>query len=320
MLPDGALAPDPVDDLITLLRGKRLVALTGAGCSTESGIPDYRGPETRRRARNPIQGREFARSAEIRRRYWARAVVGWERFSKAQPNPAHHALARMERDGVLHGLITQNVDGLHQAAGSRRVIELHGALSEVACLACGAIEPRARVQERLLARNPGWLRLAADLAPDGDADLPAEHVARFEAADCLRCDGPLKPRVVFFGENVPRPVVDAALALVDAAEALLVVGSSLAIYSGYRFVLRAAERGIPIAMVNLGPARGEELGAVKIEGKAGEVLPRVAAALGRGGRATALGGGGEPALGFGHSGAAAQLRSREHDHDGGKAP
>ncbi|WP_044988611.1 NAD-dependent protein deacetylase [Sorangium cellulosum] len=274
-----ALLADPVDDLIALLRGKRFVALTGAGCSTESGIPDYRGPETRRRARNPIQGREFSSSAEIRQRYWARAVIGWERFSRAEPNPAHRALARLEQGGLIEGLITQNVDGLHQAAGSRRVIELHGTLAEVACLACGAMEPRAALQQRLLARNPGWLRLAADVAPDGDADLPAEHVAGFQTPPCLRCDGPLKPRVVFFGENVARPVVDAAFALVDAAEALLVVGSSLAVFSGYRFVLRAAQRGIPIAMVNLGSARGEELGALKVEARAGEVLPRLADAL-----------------------------------------
>lgn len=282
MVSSEAPAADRLDDLVALVRGGRLVVLTGAGCSTESGIPDYRGPETRRRARNPIQGREFARSAEIRQRYWARAVLGWERFSRAEPNAAHRALARLEQGGHVDGLITQNVDGLHQAAGSRRVIELHGTLSEVACLACGAVEPRAAVQARLLAHNPGWLRLAADLAPDGDADLPAEHVARFHAPPCLRCDGPLKPRVVFFGENVPRPVVDAAFALVDAADALLVVGSSLAVYSGYRFVLRAAERGIPIAMINLGPARGEELCAVKIDAMAGHVLPRLADALGCG--------------------------------------
>lgn len=274
-----APAAGRLDDLIALLRGKRLVALTGAGCSTESGIPDYRGPETLRRARNPIQGREFSRSAEIRQRYWARAVIGWERFSRAEPNPAHRALARLEQGGPLEGLITQNVDGLHHAAGSRRVIELHGRLAEVACLECGATEARAALQERLLAQNPGWLRRAADLAPDGDADLPAEHVAGFHAPPCLRCDGPLKPRVVFFGENVPRPIVDEAFALVDAADALLVVGTSLAVFSGYRFVLRAAQRGIPIAMVNLGSARGEELGALKVDARAGEVLPRLAEAL-----------------------------------------
>jgi NAD-dependent SIR2 family protein deacetylase len=273
MQPLEATPAESLEALAALLTRRRFVALTGAGCSTESGIPDYRGPETQRRARNPIQGREFGRSAEIRRRYWARAVVGWERFSKAAPNPAHIALAELEQGGALKAIITQNVDGLHHAAGSRHVIELHGTLGEVTCLACGEVEPRASLQERLLEENPGWLSLAAEIAPDGDADLPAEHVSRFAVAPCLTCQGPLKPRVVFFGENVPRPIVDAAFALVDEAEALLVVGSSLAVFSGYRFVRRAAERRIPIAMVNLGPARGDELCAVRVDGKAGEVLP-----------------------------------------------
>lgn len=279
-LQSGSIREGSLDALAAVLRGRRFVALTGAGCSTESGIPDYRGPETRRRARNPIQGGEFARSADARQRYWARATLGFARFFQAKPNPAHSALAELERRGALAAIITQNVDGLHHAAGSLRVIELHGTLAEVACLECGAIEPRASVQERLLARNPGWLSLAAQMAPDGDAELPAEHVGRFSVAPCRKCEGPLKPRVVFFGENVPKPVVDAAFAVVDEAEALLVVGSSLAVFSGYRFVLRAARRGIPIAMVNLGSARGQELCAVTVDGKAGEVLPRVVELLG----------------------------------------
>ncbi len=280
MNPTGdARSVDPLAALAELLRGRRFVVLTGAGCSTESGIPDYRGPETRRRARNPIQGREFVRSDEVRRRYWARAVLGWARFSGAQPNPAHLALARLEREGRLLGLITQNVDGLHQAAGSRRVVELHGTLAEVTCLACGAVEARASLQERLLANNPGWLEVAHEIAPDGDAELPAAEIARFRVQPCLRCLGPLKPRVVFFGENVARPIVDEAFALLDGAEALLVVGSSLAVFSGYRFVLRASQRGIPIALVNLGPARGEELCAARVDGRAGAILPALADAL-----------------------------------------
>lgn len=272
-------APATVADLADLLRGRRIAVLTGAGCSTESGIPDYRGPETARRARNPIQGREFHRSADVRRRYWARAVVGWDRFSRARPNAAHVALARWEATGLLSGLITQNVDGLHQAAGHQSLVELHGTLAEVVCLSCAAVEPRHAVQARLLAANPGWLRLAAEMAPDGDADLPAEHVDGFQVAGCQSCDGALKPRVVFFGENVARPVVDDAFGILHAADALLVVGSSLAVFSGYRFVVRAAERGIPIAMVNLGAARGEEKCAVRVEGKAGEVLPALVEAL-----------------------------------------
>jgi NAD-dependent SIR2 family protein deacetylase len=279
MPPLDAPTAEAVATLATLLRGRPLAVLTGAGCSTESGIPDYRGPETARRARNPIQGREFHRSPDVRRRYWARAVVGWERFSRARPNAGHLALAALEARGALTGLITQNVDGLHQAAGSRRVVDLHGRLSEVVCLACGAVAPRAALHARLLGANPGWLRLAAEVAPDGDADLPDEHVAAFRVVDCDACAGPLKPRVVFFGENVARPVVDAAFAMLDAAEALLVVGSSLAVFSGYRFVLRAAQRAIPTAMINLGAARGEELCALRIEGKAGEVLPALLDAL-----------------------------------------
>ena len=272
-------APGTVMALAAALRGRTIAVLTGAGCSTESGIPDYRGPETRRRARNPIEGRAFEGSAQVRRRYWARAVLGWERFSGAEPNAAHHALARLEHAGLVAGVVTQNVDGLHQRAGSRRVIDLHGNLAEALCLTCGAVEPRAALHGRLLAANPGWLRLAAAAAPDGDADLPGEHVSAFNVVGCRACDGPLKPRVVFFGENVARPVVEAAFALVDAAEALLVVGSSLAVFSGYRFLLRAAPRGTLIAMVNLGPARGEELCSARVDGKAGEVLPALADAL-----------------------------------------
>lgn len=261
--------------LRALLGGRRLVALTGAGCSTESGIPDYRGPETRRRARNPIQGRELVRSPEVRRRYWARAVLGWERFSRARPNAAHEALARLERGGPLHAVITQNVDGLHQAAGSQRVLELHGALREVVCLGCGGGESRAALQTRMLAENPDWLAIVAEELPDGDAELPEPLVSRFRVVDCLVCGGPLRPRVVFFGENVPRPLVDEAFAALDAAEALLVLGTSLAVFSGYRFVLRAAARTMPIVAINQGELRGTEHFAAHVEARVGELLPRL---------------------------------------------
>jgi NAD+-dependent protein deacetylase sirtuin 4 len=276
VLPSPHTAEEP---LVALLRGRRVVALTGAGISTESGIPDYRGPGTLRRARNPIQYREFVSDAAGRRRYWARSVIGWGRFSSARPNPAHQAVATLENAGTLAGVITQNVDGLHHAAGSRRVIELHGALAEVRCLGCGALEDRERVQERLLHLNPGWDRRRAEAAPDGDAELPAALVDGFRVADCERCDGVLKPNVVFFGESVPRATVDAAWALLDEAEVLLVVGSSLAVFSGYRFVRRAGERGLPIAVVNLGPTRGDPLATVRIAARAGELLPRVARIL-----------------------------------------
>lgn len=274
--------PPDVEALARLLRGRRTVVLTGAGCSTESGIPDYRGPGTRARARNPIQHLEFLQRPEVRARYWARSLLGWPRFSSARPNAAHHALAVLEREGHVRGLITQNVDRLHHAAGSTRVIELHGALAEVRCLSCQEREPRAALQERLLALNPSFLEHQVELRPDGDAELSAEAVRAFRVADCLSCGGPLKPDVVFFGDNVPRPTVDAAFSLLEEGEVLLVVGSSLAIFSGYRFVLRAAERHLPIALLNIGECRGAELAHLVLEARAGEVLPRLAAALSQG--------------------------------------
>ena len=280
------LAPEPVSSeppdmgaLLGMMQGRRVAVLTGAGCSTESGIPDYRGPGTRARARNPIQHMEFLGKPEVRARYWARSLMGWPRFSSARPNAAHHALADLEREGHVLALITQNVDRLHHAAGSQRVIELHGALADVRCLSCGSHEPRATLQERLLALNPGFAQHQVELRPDGDAELPVEAVRAFRVADCLRCAGPLKPDVVFFGDNVPRPTVEAAFALLEEADALLVLGSSLAVFSGYRFVLRAAERHMPIGMVNLGESRGTELAHVRVEARVGEVLPRIASSL-----------------------------------------
>ncbi|MCG8420602.1 MAG: NAD-dependent protein deacetylase [Proteobacteria bacterium] len=261
--------------LTDALRHRRVVALTGAGCSTESGIPDYRGPGTRRRARNPVQYREFVSDAMARKRYWARSVVGWPRLSQALPNAAHRALAVMEQSGIVRGLITQNVDRLHHAAGSNHIVELHGALAEVRCLTCGAIEPRDSVQKRLLALNPGWHEQRAELAPDGDAELPTESIERFRVAACQACAGILKPDVVFFGESVPREVVVDAWRLFDEGDALLVIGSSLAVFSGYRFVRRAAERNMFLAIVNIGPTRGDSLAHLRVSGRAGEVLSRL---------------------------------------------
>ncbi|HYO51524.1 NAD-dependent protein deacetylase [Archangium sp.] len=280
--PSASAGTEGVDALAALLRGRRLVVLTGAGCSTESGIPDYRGPGTLARARNPIQHREFLTRPEVRTRYWARSMLGWPRFSSARPNAAHQALAALERDGPVLGLITQNVDRLHHAAGSQRVIELHGALARVRCLGCEAIESRAELQERLLALNPGFAERTAELRPDGDAELPVEAVRTFQVADCTRCGGTLKPDVVFFGDNVPPPTVEAAFALLEEGDALLVVGSSLAVYSGFRFLQRAAERHLPIGLVNIGECRGGELVDVRVEARAGEVLPRLVAALATG--------------------------------------
>ncbi len=277
-----SLAPVPDDDLaalVALLAGRRLVALTGAGCSTESGIPDYRGGG-RTGPRNPIQHDAFMRRADVRRRYWARATLGWERFSGAEPNAAHLALAALERAGTLAGVITQNVDRLHQRAGSRQVVELHGALAEVACLRCGRGEPRHELQARLLAANPGWLEGAADIQPDGDADLDADRVASFAVVTCRLCGGELKPDVVFFGGAVSERTLSAAWELFDQAEALLVVGSSLAVYSGFRFIRRAQERTLPIAIVNVGPTRADEIAAVKVSAAVGTILPRLVERLG----------------------------------------
>jgi len=267
--------------LLTVLRGRRVVALTGAGISTESGIPDYRGPKTRHKARNPIQYKAFVGDPAMQDRYWARSAAGWPRMAAAQPNPAHRALARLERDGLLCGIITQNVDRLHRKAGSRRVVELHGALAEVRCLSCGMLEDRADLQRRLLAANPGWPARPAEQAPDGDAELSPDLVGRFQAVGCVSCAGPLKPDVVFFGERVPVPITAAAWRLYDEAEALLVVGSSLAVFSGYRFVRRAAADGMPVAILNLGPTRGDAAAAVCVAARAGELLPRLADALGQ---------------------------------------
>lgn len=273
-----------LDSLLGLLRGRRIVVLAGAGCSTESGIPDYRGPEGIRRARQPMQYQEFIRSEAARVRYWARSTIGWPRFAAARPNAAHLALARLEEEGVIRGVITQNVDGLHQAAGSRRVVELHGSLAVVRCLQCGASFSRMSYQEELLALNSGWLESlegsgGAALAPDGDAELPSWAERTFRVVPCAACGGTLKPDVVFFGENVPPSRVEEAWRLFGEAEVLLVVGSSLAVYSGRRFIYRASEQEMPIGIINVGPTRADELAAAKVEGQVGVVLPRVAEAL-----------------------------------------
>jgi len=265
------LAP-ALDALRALLaRGPALV-LSGAGISTDSGIPDYRGPETRRRARNPVQHREFVRSHAARQRYWARSMLGFTRFAAATPNAGHLALAQLEQGGQLHGVITQNVDGLHQRAGSREVIELHGALRTVVCLGCQARTPRPLLQEALRACNPGFEARAAELAPDGDADLADALISDFRVVDCAACGGALRPDVVFFGENVPRPRVDAAFALLARARSLWVIGSSLAVYSGLRFVHHAHKCGLPVAVLCLGPTRGDPFASLRIDAGASQVL------------------------------------------------
>jgi NAD-dependent SIR2 family protein deacetylase len=268
-------------ELVALARGKRIVALTGAGCSTESGIPDYRGPDAPPRKRPPIQHREFIERADARQRYWARSLIGWPKLAGARPNAAHRALAALAAPaGPLAGLITQNVDGLHAAAGSRDVVELHGAIARVRCLGCDARTTRDELQARLADANPSWrAQPPAEPAPDGDVDLPDELVAGFHVAPCVACGGVLMPDVVFFGGSVPRATLDAAWAAFARAELLLVVGSSLAVFSGYRFVRRAAEHGIPVAIVNHGPTRGDPHAAVRVDARAGAALTALAAAL-----------------------------------------
>ena len=265
--------------LIERLRGRRFAVLTGAGVSTESGIPDYRSPESAARERRPIHGPEFVRSAALRKRYWARAMAGWERFRLARPGPSHVALAQLEDRGLVSGLVTQNVDRLHHAAGSRHVIELHGALAEVICLDCSVLEGRDAVQARMSEENPGWLGGPSPMAPDGDAELADSAIEMFVVPVCVQCGGVLKPNVVFFGHNVSKPIVDAAYDTVARADALVVAGTSLAVFSGYRFLLRAAELSIPIFIVNRGPVRGEERAELKLEASTGEILARMASEL-----------------------------------------
>ena len=259
-----------VDDLIQFVDGRRLGVLTGAGLSTDSGIPDYRGPETKRRARNPIQYREFIRDASARQRYWARATIGWTRFSAARPNDGHYALVELEAAGRITGVVTQNVDRLHHVAGCQRIVELHGALAEVVCMECGRLSPRDALQARLQQLNPGWTREYAEQAPDGDAEVEGTH--SFRVVDCDGCRGPLKPHVVFFGENVPKQRVDDAWSIFDAADAILVIGSSLTVYSGYRFVRGAEARGLDVAILNQGETRGDPHAALKIDASAAPVL------------------------------------------------
>jgi NAD+-dependent protein deacetylase sirtuin 4 len=276
----SAAHPEAVESLALLLRGRAVIALTGAGMSTRSGIPDYRGPTAPVPRRDPMRLQELLGSEGARRRYWARAVVGWPRFRAARPNAAHDAVARLEACGHLLGTITQNVDRLHHAAGSRHVVELHGALHRVRCLRCDALEDRDALQARLLALNPSLRDHRAPVAPDGDADLPDALVDGFAVPGCVACGGILKPDVVFFGESVPRSHVVAASELVQRAEAMLVAGSSLMVLSGLRFVREAARRELPIAIVNLGPTRGDPHAAIHVHADVTDALPRLCDALG----------------------------------------
>lgn len=275
----GTVPAATAADLAEWLSGRRVLALSGAGLSTESGIPDYRSPARLAKPRQPMRYQTFIGSAEARQRYWARSYVGWPTVARAQPNPGHLGLARLERAGFVQGVLTQNVDGLHQAAGGRRVLELHGNLGVVRCLSCGKLEARRDLQRRLAVHNPDLSRAATEIAPDGDAELPEGLIAEFRVPGCLSCGGVLKPDVVFFGENVPRYKLERAWRMLEQAEALLVLGSSLTVYSGYRFVTRAAQEGKPVAIVNLGPTRGDAEASLKLEAPLGAVLGALAERL-----------------------------------------
>lgn len=271
---------DALTSAVALLRGRRFVVLTGAGCSTDSGIPDYRGPTGSLRRRTPIQHQDYLRSAETRQRYWARSTLGWPQVGMAQPNAVHHALTALEQAGLVTGIITQNVDGLHGRAGSQRVVELHGSLHAVLCLQCGQRSPRDLLQAELLAANPSYAEHAAAAAPDGDAEFePGAGRAAFVVPACSLCGGMLKPDVVFFGGNVARPIVEAAWQLFDDASALLVLGTSLAVFSGFRFARGAAERGLPIVVINQGPTRADELAALCIDEPLSPALSTLCRAL-----------------------------------------
>ena len=272
---------DPLAPLTSFAQQhQRLLVLTGAGCSTEAGIPDYRDANGAWKRSEPMRFQLFVADALARKRYWARSMLGWRTMSGARPTTAHRALARLERAGRIQMLVTQNVDGLHTAAGSTHVVDLHGRIDTVCCLGCGARSPRLALQDALVSRNPHWVALEARSAPDGDADLDAQDFAQFDVPACTQCGGMLKPDVVFFGESVPRERVTAVRTALAQADALLVAGSSLMVYSGYRFVEEAVAAGKPVAVVNIGRTRADAVLAVKVEHEVGAALDALAERVG----------------------------------------
>jgi NAD-dependent SIR2 family protein deacetylase len=269
-----------VPELTALLAGRRVAVLTGAGISTDSGIPDYRGPDSP--PSNPMTIAQFTGDAVFRQRYWARNHVGWRHLATASPNAGHRAVAALEHAGVVTGVITQNVDLLHTKAGSRAVVNLHGSYTQVVCLACGDVLSRAALAEKLEALNPGFIERAeavGGLAVAPDADAVISDTATFRYIDCAACGGMLKPDIVYFGENVPKRRVARAYSVLDDADALLVAGSSLTVFSGYRFVRRAAALGIPVAIVNRGATRGDAQAVVKVDAGCSELLTLLAGEL-----------------------------------------
>lgn len=292
MSPQASTARSPARDmeeiaaLVELVDRGAAVVLTGAGISTDSGIPDYRGPSGRQRHAAPMTFQRFTGSHEERCRYWARSHLGWATIAGARPNTAHRCVATLQQVGLLSGIVTQNVDGLHTTAGAKDVVDLHGRLDAVVCLGCGDRRPRVEIGLRLDAVNPGFreavavaLSHAGELRPDGDMALPDDLVDGFQTVDCRRCGGMLKPDVVYFGEHVPRERFMGALGLLDSARVLLVLGSSLAVGSGYRFVTRAVRREVPVAIINRGTTRGDAQAAMKIDAGLGGTLTTLVDAL-----------------------------------------
>ena len=267
-------------ELVALLAGRRVAVLTGAGISTDSGIPDYRSPDSP--PSNPMTIRQFTSSTEFRRRYWARNHLGWRHMAQTEPNAGHRALAALERAGIVTGVITQNVDLLHTKAGSHTVINLHGTYAQVVCLDCRHTLSRAALADRLEAANPGFTERTeriGGLAVAPDADATVTDTDSFEFVDCPECGGMLKPDIVYFGESVAKEIVEQAYSLVDRSEVLLVAGSSLTVFSGYRFVRHAAAVGIPVAILNRGATRGDDLATVKVDAGCSPVLTLLAEEL-----------------------------------------
>jgi len=262
-----------IDNFVSASR--RLLVITGAGCSTGSGIGDYRDKNGEWKRVMPVQHQDFMSSHAWRQRYWARSQMGYPEFMRAQPNRAHHTLVRLEQSGRMLGLITQNVDRLHQQAGHQQVIDLHGRLDQVVCMDCGSSVNRDEVQVWLDERNQSNHATRFRFAPDGDADVQRQDFSGFQVPHCAACEGVLKPHVVFFGDSVPKERVDRAYTWVDEADAVLVVGSSLMVFSSFRFVRRARDAGIPIAAINQGKTRADEWLAVKVEDDCGAVLERI---------------------------------------------
>ena len=260
-------------------RHPRLLVLTGAGMSTASGIPDYRDKDGVRRGTPPVQGPEFRKSDAVRRRYWARSMVGYPHLARAQPNDGHKALAALQERALVDSIMTQNVDGLHQQAGSEDVLELHGNIHSVLCLECRATFSREHIQHRLVLENPQMRAIQAQSLPDGDARLEPEALSSFKVPCCVHCGGMLQPHVVFFGDGVPAERSRQAIDSMERADSLLIIGSSLIVFSGFRFCRMAAAAGKPIAAINQGKTRADDMFALKIADSAEQVLPALLARL-----------------------------------------